>query len=125
MAGKPDQDELGEVARKLVRSANFVDLVGQLFQAMDLNNSSRDADVPLWAMADMLQDAGHHEAAQAIMGIAQSGRATITWEIEGVRRFSTPPQGDEPPEIALEIQAVGVQRQDDDAGSFGRKVRPD
>jgi hypothetical protein len=123
MAGKPDPDELDVVARRLVRSANFVDLVGQLFQAMDLNKG-RDADLPLWALADLLQDAGHHEAAQAIMGLAQSGRAGLTWEVQAVRRFSTPPQGDGPQEIALEIQAVGFQRQEDEGGTFpGRKAR--
>ena len=109
----------------IVKNAAFVDLLGAIWKAIDLGE---DGTVSLWAMADLLLDAGHREAGYAILGLAETGRGGLTFITDAVDGVTVAPRrGEKLPGRALTIRATGRHYRTDDEEGAGtmpaRKTR--
>jgi hypothetical protein len=109
-----DETALAQIAR----SANFVDLFGQVWQAIQ---GDQPSTLPLTVLADALIDQGHREAGLAIYGVVETGRHSL--EIDQLSAYAmTPRPGDSLPgrEIALTVFLRPPSKPDDDnvAGRF-------
>jgi hypothetical protein len=73
--------------KRVARSANFLDLVGEMWRLMQKGQSPT---LPMTVLADSLMDARHVDAACAIFGMLEHGRGSL--EITQLDAFPLAPR---------------------------------
>jgi len=110
-------DEQAAIAA-IVKGANFCDLIGQIWKAIQADQSPT---LPLQVLADALIDRGHVYAGLGVLGILESGRSVI--EISDLQTVGLAPRtGEKHPGRQLRITAImrPPSKPDDEDDEDGR-----
>jgi hypothetical protein len=119
-AGEMTMEPTPEETAALLKSATFIELVGNLFESLGEDRTG------IWALADLLEEKGFYNAAWALRGRADGTQTN--WFISGCRTREELPPGHRRKRIWLELQAIGtrtkvepgtpVENDEDDLGTF-------